>query len=64
MRRKGISDALAMSVMSMYEGAKTRVIVDYELSENLRLVRNFTSSLHTQFNFALLHLIHAVRKEE
>ena len=31
MRKKGIPDVLVRSVMSLYEGAKTRVRVDSEL---------------------------------
>ena len=34
LRKKGIPDVLVRSVMSLYEGAKTRVIVDSELSED------------------------------
>ena len=33
MRKKGIPEVLVRSVMSLYEGAKTRVRVDSELSE-------------------------------
>ena len=33
MRKKGIPEVLVISVMSLYEGTKTRVRVDYELSE-------------------------------
>ena len=33
MRRKGIPEVLFRSVMSLYEGAKARVRVDSELSE-------------------------------
>ena len=33
MRKKGIPDCLVRSVMSLYEGAKTRVRVDSDLSE-------------------------------
>ena len=35
MRKKGIPEVLVRSVMSLYKGAKTRVRVDYELSEEL-----------------------------
>ena len=34
MRKKGIPEDLVRSVMSLYEGAKTRVRVDSELSED------------------------------
>ena len=33
MRKKGIAEAMVRSVRSLYEGAKTIVIVDSELSE-------------------------------
>ena len=33
MRKKGIPEVLVRSVMSLYEAAKTRVSVDYELSD-------------------------------
>ena len=33
MKKKGIPEVVVRSVMSLYEGAKTRVIVDSELSE-------------------------------
>ena len=36
LRKKGIPDVLVRSVMSLYEGAKTRVMVDSELSEEMR----------------------------
>ena len=37
MREKGIPDVLVGSVMSLYEGAKTRVILDSELSEEFEV---------------------------
>ena len=37
MRKKGIPDVLVRSVMSLYEGAKTRVRVDSELSEEFEV---------------------------
>ena len=37
MRKKGIPEALVRSVTSLYEGAKTRVEVDSELSEELEV---------------------------
>ena len=37
MRKKGIPDVLVRSVMSLYEGAKTRVKVDTELSEDFQV---------------------------
>ena len=45
MRKKGIPEALVRTVMSLYEGAKTRVRVDCELSEVLDVIKkeNFIS---------------------
>ena len=37
LRKKGTTKALVRSVMSLYEGAKTRVRVDYELSEEIEV---------------------------
>ena len=37
MRKKGIPDVLVRSVMSLNEGAKTRVEVDTELSEDFQV---------------------------
>ena len=37
LRKKGIPDVLVRSVMSLYEGAKARVRVDYELSEEFEV---------------------------
>ena len=37
MRKKGILEALARSVISLHEGAKTRVRVDSELSEEIEV---------------------------
>ena len=37
MRKKGIPNAFVRSVMSLYEGAKTRVRVDSELPEELEV---------------------------
>ena len=37
LRKKGIPDASVRSVMSLCEGAKTRVRVDSELSEELEV---------------------------
>ena len=37
MRKKGIPEVLLRSVMSLYEGAKTRVRVDSELSEEFKV---------------------------
>ena len=38
MRRKGIPEVLVTSVMSLYEGAKTRVRLGSELSEELEVI--------------------------
>ena len=37
MRKKGIPEVFVRSVMSLYEGAKTRVKVDSELSEEFEI---------------------------
>ena len=37
MRKKGIPEVFVRSVMSLYEGAKTRVRVDSELSEEFEV---------------------------
>ena len=37
MRKKKIQEVLVRSVMSLYEGAKTRVTVDSELSEEFEV---------------------------
>ena len=37
MRKKGIPEILVRSVMSLYEGAKTRVMEDSELSKELKV---------------------------
>ena len=37
MRKKGIPEVLARSVMSLYEGAKIKVRVDSELSEEFEV---------------------------
>ena len=45
MKKKGIPEVLDRSVMNLYEGAKTRVRVDSELSEELRLKWGCTKDL-------------------
>ena len=37
MRKKGISEVVVRSVMSLYDGVKTRVRVDSELSEKFEM---------------------------
>ena len=37
MRKKGIQEVLVRSLMSLYEGAKTKVRVDYELSKEFEI---------------------------
>ena len=37
MRKKGAPDVLVRSMVSLYEGAKTSVRVDYELSEEFEV---------------------------
>ena len=37
MRKKGIPEVLVRSLISLYKGAKTRVRVDYELSEEFEV---------------------------
>ena len=55
MRKKGIPEVLVRSVMSLYEGAKTRVIVDYELSEEFDVkVGMYQRSVLSPFLFALV----------
>ena len=54
MRKKGITEVLVRSVMSLYEGAKTRLIVDSELSEEFEV----KVGMHRQS--VLLHFIFAV----
>ena len=44
-RKKEIPEGLVRSVMSLYEGVKTRVRVDYELSEELKVKVGCTKDL-------------------
>ena len=37
LRKKGIPKVLVISVMSLYDGAKTRVRVDFELSDEFKV---------------------------
>ena len=55
MRKKGIPEVLVRSVMSLYEGAMTRVRVDSELSEefDVKVVMHYGSVL-SPFLFALV----------
>ena len=53
-RKTGISDVLVRSVMSLYEGVRTRVSVDFELSEELEVKEwMHYGSLLSPFLFAL-----------
>ena len=55
MRKKGIPEVVVRSVMSMYEGAKTRVSVDSELSEEFEVkVGIHQGSVLSPFHFALV----------
>ena len=55
MRKKGIPEVLVRSVMSLYEGAKTRVRVDSELSEEFEVhVGMHQGSVLLPFLFALV----------
>ena len=38
MRKKGLSEAMVRAVMSLYDGAKTRMRVGFAYSKNLKLV--------------------------
>ena len=44
-RKKGIPEVLVRSVMSLCEGAKTRVGVDYEMSEEVEVKVGCTKDL-------------------
>ena len=52
MRKKGVPDVLVRSMMSLYEGAKTRVRVESELSEEFEVKVGCTKDL-----FCLLFLV-------
>ena len=45
MRKKGIQELLVRSVMGMYEGAKTRVSVDCEMSEEFEVKAGCTKDM-------------------
>ena len=54
MRKKGIPDILARSMVSVYEGEKTRVRVDCELSEVSKVnVGRHRGSVLSTFTFAV-----------
>ena len=50
-RKKEMPEVLVISVMSQYEGAKVRVIVDSELSKGLRLMWECTKDLCSHLFF-------------
>ena len=55
MRKKGIPDILVRSVMSLYEGEKTRVKVDSELSDEFEVkVGMLQDSVLSPFFFAVV----------
>ena len=55
LRKKGISEVLVRSMMSLYEGAKTRVRVDSELSEKFEVkVGMHQGSVLSPFLFAVV----------
>ena len=55
MRKKGLPEVLVRSVMSLYEGAKTRVRVDSELSEEFEVkVWMHQGSVLSPFLFAVV----------
>ena len=55
LRKKGIPQDLVRSVMSLYEGAKTRVREDYELSEEFEVkVRMHQGSVLSPFQLAMV----------
>ena len=55
MRKKGITEVLVRSMMSLYEGGKTRVRVDSELSEEFEVhVVIHQRSVLSTFLFAVL----------
>ena len=54
MRKKGMPEVLVRSVMGLYEGAKTKVRVDYELSEEFEVtVGMHQGSVLSPFCFAV-----------
>ena len=55
MKKKGIPEVLVRSVMSLYEGAKTRVRVNSELSEAFEVkVGTHQGSVLSPFLFAIV----------
>ena len=55
MRKKGIPKVLVRSVMSLYKGAKTRVRLDCELSEEFEFnLRMHQGSVLSPFLFTLV----------
>ena len=55
MRKKGIQEVLVRSVMSLYDGAKTRVRMDSELSDEFEVkVGMHQGSVLSPFLFAVM----------
>ena len=55
LRKKGLPEVLVTSVISLYEGSKTRVRVDYEFSEEFEVkVGMHQRSVLSPFLLALL----------
>ena len=54
MRKKGIPQALVRSVMSVYEGAQTRVRVDYVLGEEFEVMGMHQGSVLSLFLIAVV----------
>ena len=55
MRKKGIQEVLVRSVMSLYEGSKTKVRVDSELSQEFEVIVGMhQGSVLSPFRFAVV----------
>ena len=65
MRKKGIADVLFRSVMSLYEGAKTRVKVDTELSEDFQVkMWMHQRSVLSAFRFAVVDIVAELGRDD